>query len=320
MGALDHVLKFEHKAMSTFFELMVVGEERQIAESAAYRIFSLIDRLELQYSRFLDVSEVMMIARLKPGEVYRVCKETMDLLLLSTQVCAVTGGAFDVTVGPMMDALRKVDHRWTALTEAEREDIMARCGMNRLILDPDNFMVSVKPDRLGRPTPVELDFGAIGKGYALDLAHEMLVEDWDFENFLIHGGTSTVIARGSMGDGQEGWTIRVGGDWQERAGLDTVRISSGAISGSGFEEQGMHVVDPRKGAAAARHAGAWSYAETATWADALSTAFLGLNWKEIETACKALPGCGALVTRDQAVWLDKLRRPVRICGDFPLTE
>jgi hypothetical protein len=45
--------------------------------------------------------------------------------------------------------------------------------------------------------------------------------------------------------------------------------------------------------------------------DGLSTAFLGMTWSEIKAACDALPGCGALVAREQPVWMDKLRTPVR---------
>lgn len=303
--------------MSTVFELMVVTDDEQLAQSAAYTVFQKVDKIEELFSRFLDVSEVAMISRLKPGETFRVAPELMELLLISTQVCAATRGAFDVTVGTVMDKLREVKHRWTALTPQERESALAACGMNRLIIDQEHLLVAVKPDRLGRETPLELDFGAIAKGYALDVACERLVTDWEFTDFLMHGGTSTVVARGSMGDGREGWPVGVGGDWRERAGLDAVRLRNGALSGSGFEVQGAHVVDVRGGVAAARHAAAWSYAPSAAVADALSTAFLGLSWREIVAACDALPGSGALVAREQPRWLDKIRRPVRQYGAFP---
>jgi thiamine biosynthesis lipoprotein len=312
------VHRFEHQAMATVFEVMLVADDAQVAQSAAYAVFQKVDRLEEQISRFLDVSEVAMISRLKPGETYRVAPETLDLLIIATQVCAATQGAFDVTVGAVMDALREVKHRWGGLTEQERESALAACGMNRLIIDTENLLVAVKPDRLGRASPLELDFGAVGKGYALDLACGLLAEDYGYADFLIHGGTSTVVARGSMGDGRPGWPVGVGGDWRERAGLDAVRLNGGAVSGSGFEVKGAHVVDVRQGAAAARHAAAWSYAPSAAVADALSTAFLGLSWKEIEAACAAVPGSGALVAREQPVWMDKIRRPVRMCGAFPL--
>ncbi len=304
--------------MATVFEVMLVADDAQVAQSAAYAVFQKVDRLEEQISRFLDVSEVAMISRLKPGETYRVAPETLDLLIIATQVCAATQGAFDVTVGAIMDALREVKHRWGGLTEQERESALAACGMNRLVIDTENLLVAVKPDRLGRASPLELDFGAVGKGYALDLACELLAEDYGYTDFLIHGGTSTVVARGSMGDGRPGWPVGVGGDWRGRAGLDAVRLAGGAVSGSGFEVKGAHVVDVRQGVAAARHPAAWSYASSAAVADALSTAFLGLSWNEIEAACAAVPGSGALIARDQPLWMDKIRRPVRMCGAFPL--
>lgn len=303
--------RYEHKAMSTIFELMVVEEDYSLAQSAAHAVFQKIDRLEELFSRFIDISEVSMIHQLKPGEPFRVSPEMMELLLISVQVCAATQGAFDVTVGPLMDALGDVKGRWSALTCAEREAASAACGMNRLTIDTDNLLIAIQPDQQGRVLPVGLDFGAIAKGYALDLACRMLLEDWDFTDFLLHGGTSTVVARGSMGDGPTGWPVGVGGDWQTRIGLDTVRLQNAAISGSGFDVKGAHVIDIRKGVAATRHAAAWSCAPTAAYADALSTAFLGLDWKEIKNACDRLGGCGALVARNQPLWMDKLRRPVR---------
>ena len=297
--------------MSTLFELMVVSDDHQLAQSAAYGVFQRVNRIEELFSRFLNVSEVAQIRSLKPGQPFRVSPETMDVLLIATEACAATQGAFDVTVGAIMDVLREVKHRWSALTPQEHDSALAACGMNRLIIDRENLLIAVKPDRLGNDSPLELDFGAIGKGYALDVACELLTKDWEFENFLIHGGTSTVIARGSMGDGQEGWSVGVCGDWKQRAGFDAIRLKDMAISGSGLNEKGTHIVDVRKGVAAVRHGAAWSSAPTAALSDGLSTAFLGMTWHEIKATCDMLPGCGALVAREQPLWMDNLRTPVR---------
>jgi thiamine biosynthesis lipoprotein len=305
------MFKYEHKAMNTLFELMVVGEEEGISASAAYKIFERIDRLETLLSRFLDASEVALISHLKPGETFRVAPEMMELLLIATQVCTATKGVFDVTVGTLMDKLREVNHRWKGLTQSELDNAFATSGMNRLIIDTQNYLVAVAPDRNGLNTPLELDFGAIGKGYALDLACDMLLNEWEFKDFLIHGGTSTVLARGSMDDGQKGWPVGVGGDWKVRTGLDSVRLKDAAISGSGFDINGHHIVDVRKGVAATRYAGAWSYAPSAAVSDALSTSFLAMTWKEIKETCDQLPSCGALVARDQPLWMDRLISPVR---------
>jgi FAD:protein FMN transferase len=305
------MFRYEHKAMNTLFELMVIGEEEGLAASAAFKIFERIDRLETLLSRFLDVSEVALISHLKPGETFRVDPEMMELLLISTKICQATNGVFDITVGTLMDKLREVNHRWNGLTQSELDSALATCGMNRLIIDTENYLVAVAPDRSGKNTPLELDFGAIGKGYALDLACNMLINEWEFKNFLIHGGTSTVLARGSMGDGQKGWPVGVLGDWKVRTGLDSVRLKDAAISGSGFDVNGYHIVDVRRGVAAKRYAGTWSYAPTAAEADALSTSFLAMTWKEIKETCDQLPNCGAFVARDQPLWMDRLISPVR---------
>lgn len=308
MGLPVH--KYQHEAMNTYFELMIATDEEAIAQSAAQKVFECVDRLELTFSRFLDTSEVAFISRLKPGETFQVSPEMMELLMISTRVCAATAGAFDVTVGPLMDALREVRMHWEAVSDETRRRALDACGMNRLVIDQEHFLIAVKPDRRGEASPLELDFGAVAKGYALDQAVGIIERDWDFPDFLIHGGTSTVVARGSMGDGLPGWPVGVGGDWQTRAGFDTVRLQNGAISGSGFEVRGAHVVDVRKGVAAVRHAAAWASAPDAATADALSTAFLGESAGEIRSACETLGGCGALTARQQPVWLDRFRSPV----------
>ena len=121
--------------MSTVFELLIATEDQQLAQSAAHAVFKKVDGLEELFSRYLDASEVALISRLKPGETFRVAPELMEMLLTATRVCAATQGAFDVTVGPVMDALREVKHRWRALTPQERESALAACGMRRLVID-----------------------------------------------------------------------------------------------------------------------------------------------------------------------------------------
>lgn len=301
---------YQHEAMNTVFELMIATDEVEIAQSAAQKVFERVDRLELIFSRFIDTSEVALISRLKPGETFQVSPEMMELLLIATRVCAATAGAFDVTVGTLMDALREVRMHWEAVPEAARRKALSACGMHRLVIDREHFLIAVQPNRLGEASPLELDFGAIAKGYALDQAAAIIARDWDFPNFLMHGGTSTVVARGTMGDGQPGWPVGVGGDWQTRAGFNSVRLVDGALSGSGFEVRGAHVIDVRRGMAAVRHAAAWASAPDAATADALSTAFLGESHAEIRTACEALEGCGALTAREQPGWLDSIRSPV----------
>ena len=154
-------------------------------------------------------------------------------------------------VGPGGPAPRAA---WDRIDDETCADALARGGMQRLVLDVENSRVSVTPDILGRATPLELDFGGIGKGYALDVCAALLKgEPFSCGAFLLDAGTSTVLAHGGT------WRLGVGGAFKDRTRLSTiVELSSGALSGSGFDIQGQHVVDVRRGGAATRWAAAWA--------------------------------------------------------------
>ena len=285
-------------------------EDAALCAAAATAAFERIDAIESTLTRFNDTSDVAVIAALKPGQVAVVAPETMDVLIASAQVCAATGGAFDPTVGPVMSRLKKCATAWEALTEEELEDAFARGGMQRLVLDVEHRRVAVTPDRLGRETPLELDFGGIGKGYALDECAKLLQgEQFEMTSFLLDAGTSTILAHG------DDWPLGVGGVWKKRTRLDTVvHLSNGALSGSGFEIQGAHVVDVRHRRAARRWAQTWALCPTsAAVADALSTAALALDAAELESACRAL-GARVLVARGQKPLMDRFRDPLRWFG------
>jgi thiamine biosynthesis lipoprotein len=145
--------------------------------------------------------------------------------------------------------------------------------------------------RASATAAVELDLGAIGKGFALDHLAELLVEDWEITDFLLDAGGSTALARGGRT-----WSVAVGGNWGPRAGFDVITLHDGAVSGSGVEVQGQHVRDVRAAVdAPARHAAAWALAPSAASADALSTAFMILDRPQVEGICHGTSATGALM-------------------------
>ena len=252
--------------------------EADLCAAAAAAAFTRLDELELLLTRFNDTSDVAVIRGLKPGEVAVVARETMEILTTAATVCAATAGAFDPTV-------------------------KAR-NFAALVLDPEHLRVSVKE------APVELDFGGIGKGYALDeMAALLRSEQYGLDNWLLDAGTSTILASGGP------WPLGVGGVWKGRTRLPTVlKLSAGALSGSGFEIQGAHIVDPRTGAPAERWAQSWARASSAAVADALSTAALSLAPDELAAAAAALDAA-ILVARRQKPFMDRFRDPLKWYGN-----
>ena len=303
---------YTHRAMDTEFRVSFgEGEDEALCASASAVAFARIDELERLLSRFDDTSDVAVIRALRPGQVATVAPETMSILVECVRVCAATGGAFDPTVGALMARLRheqeggKRNADWQ-MDKDMLADLLARGGMQRLVLDVEHLRVAVKEDRLGRDTPLELDFGGIGKGFALDECRKILTgEQFELANFLLDAGTSTQWAQGA------GWKLGVGGMWKDRTKIETaLEVRDAALSGSGFELQGEHVVDVRRLGAARRWGQAWAWCGwSAAVADALSTAALALSSRELTAAARALDA-RILVARRQPPILDKIRDPL----------
>lgn len=258
--------------MDTAFALTVDGADEALAASAAQACFDRIDALELTLSRFHDTSDVAVIRNLAPGGFAVVSRETVELLVECARICAATGGAFDPTV--------------------------EKRNFGDLTIDTDHCRIAAK-------SRVELDFGGIGKGFALDECRKILEsEQYALDNWLLDAGTSTILAAGGP------WKLGVGGPFKSRSRVSpTAEISGRALSGSGFEIQGAHVWDVRKGVRDTRWAQSWAIAPTGTVADALTTAALSLSPAELRAAAATLQA-KILVARKQPRWLDRFRDPL----------
>jgi thiamine biosynthesis lipoprotein len=274
----QHVHRFAHEAMATVFEIFIKGKDETYAGQAARAAFDEVDRLERLFSRFDPSSETSRIGRLRPGGSLRIGLETAEVLGVAAAVQAETEGAFDVNY----------------LTAGRRTGRRPRAGpppLGRLIRVRQTgrgFEVERLSGKGGaRVRALDLDLGAVGKGYALDAALAVL-RDWDVDNVLLHAGTSTALAAGP-GPGKaktgRGWPVGAGSAGGATAGPGRVLLRDRALSGSGTEVKGEHIIDPRTGRPARGHRAAWSSHPSAAAADALSTAFMVMTTAGVAGLC-----------------------------------
>jgi thiamine biosynthesis lipoprotein len=273
------------EAMRTQFTLHLDQVDAATAGSIRSAAQRELDRLEALLSRFRSDSDVCRIAAARAGETVRVGWETVAVLRRARDIHAATAGAFDPTVGAWMDGWRAADRQWERVDDGAWQRARAAQGIDRLVLDAP-AAVGIRADAA---TPVAIDLGAIGKGFALDQLAELLTDDWGVPAFLLDSGGSTVLARGPRT-----WRVGIGGAWGARDGMDVIGLRDAALSGSGGEVQGAHIVDPRAGGPARAHLAAWAVAPDAAGADALSTAFLVLDTDAIDRCCAALSGVHGL--------------------------
>jgi thiamine biosynthesis lipoprotein len=265
----EPVHRFAHEAMGTIFEVLIAAQDAAYADQASQAVFQEIDRLEALFSRFNPTSEIGQINRLRADESLRISLDAFECLKIAERVQRETAGAFDVNFRKSKGSPERPEFE---LTVAE-----------------SGFGIRLRPDFLGRSSArLDLDLGAIGKGYALDKAASILA-DWSVERFLIHGGTSTALAGGNgpaLSQGETGWPVGVGGTWEMPGLPKRVLLNGRALSGSGTEVKGRHIRDPRTGRPAQGHLAAWVSHLSAAASDALSTAFMAMSSKEVQRYCE----------------------------------
>jgi thiamine biosynthesis lipoprotein len=270
------VHRFSHQAMATTFEIVIQHEDELYAQQAAKAAFDELDRIEGDLSRFIENSDVARINNLPAGKPLPLSLETFECLSISARMYEETGGAFDVTVGFLVDCWRDKDKNPRTPSPQELQFAREHTGMDLILFDEPTHAVGLTV------SPVRVDLGGVGKGYGVDRMAELLRE-WSIDKALLHGGFSSVLALDAP-QGADGWPVTLSHPGNRDHTLARLKLQRVSVSASGLEK-GQHIIDPRTGRPVKDTIAAWSMAPDATRADALSTAFMVMTPQEVRDYC-----------------------------------
>jgi thiamine biosynthesis lipoprotein len=221
------------------------------------------------------------------------------LLQRAQQLHRETSGAFDITIAPLVRCWGFMGGSGRLPTAQEIAEARTRVGMDLVHLEPQGFTVQFAREG------VMVDLGAVGKGYAIECAAELLREA-GVTSALIHGGTSTVYALGHPPEAEH-WKVAIENPPPSVGGallpfpsvlLNDEAMSVSAIWGRSFQAEGKlfgHILDPRTGQPAADAVLAAVVLPSATETDALSTALLTLGAEGHDKIAKLRTGMRTLL-------------------------
>jgi FAD:protein FMN transferase len=254
--------------MGTSVEITVSRPQPARAEKAVAEAFRECERVDVLMSNYRPDSEVSRITRHAGSEEVRVSPETLEVIERALEFSRMSEGAFDITIGP---AFRLWDFRAGKIPdEPSRQEALRRVDWRRVLVDRPKSSVFLQG------AGMELDLGAIAKGYAVDLACAAFLRN-GVENFLIKIG-GEIKAQGESRPGAP-WSIGVQHPRLPSEFIAKIRVRNAAISTSGdyekfFLKEGKryhHVLNPATGLPAEGCQSVTVLAPTSMEADALAT-------------------------------------------------
>ncbi len=295
-------------AMGTFFEADLRVAPEEVAEARDWLEWARLEiaRLEKIYSRHDPESEVSAFNRelARPDILVHplhVGPTLEELLFASIEVWEGSGGAFDITVGPLIDLWTQAasSGRWPPLERLR--SAKRRVGSGRLLLPGDGEVGVTAPG-------MRIDLDGISKGAVLDRLRAQLEARLPDAAALLSFGQSSILAIGDPDPRSHaaGWRLEIRSRGPRGERLGVVRLRDRALSvsssvGSVSEVGGQrvsHVVDPRTGIAVEGTVEAVVASDRAALADGWSTALLVLGADRNAIRLVERAGLEAIVYRE----------------------
>ena len=245
--------------------IRVYASSESMARRAVRDAFDRMHALEMTLSDWMQESESNRLEAASP-EAIEISDDLRHALTISRTLWDKTDGMFDPTIGPLVDLWRKT--RISGRMPQDEEILLARSRV-----DLDSIELLAKTARIRR-RDVELDFGAIGKGIALDAA-SLVLDEYGMNRHLINFDGE--ILTGDTPPGKESWQITIlPTGTEETLIIDAEQVSIATSGGVNqfLEIDGKrysHIIDPSTGVGTSCARQVTVVCDSATHADVLAT-------------------------------------------------
>jgi thiamine biosynthesis lipoprotein len=280
--------------MGTVFHVQFYAESQEKADAAAKATFARVKHLNSLFSDYQNDSELMQLCQKAGTGPVKVSAELYEILHKSNQWSARSDGAFDASVGPLIQLWRKARRTRQLPGESAIKTAKELVDYRAIALLPDGKVELKKPK-------MRLDLGGIAKGYAADEMQKTLKS---------HGITSACVAAGgdvcvsNRPPGKPGWVISIAP--LEKTGKVTTQLmlENQAVSTAGDLEQYVeidgvrysHIVDTKTGLGLTTRMSCTVVASRGVDCDAADTAVCVMGHEKGMKMINQQPGMACLIT------------------------
>ncbi|TKB64295.1 MAG: FAD:protein FMN transferase [Nitrospira sp.] len=279
--------------MGTLVTVTAVASDKSIGDQAMQVAFDEIKRLEQVLSTWRPDSELSRVNSEAGRQPVQVSPETLELIVRSLDIAQLTGGGFNIALGPAVDA-------WSV---TERQHIPDERELQRLkpLVDWTRIQVNKEARTIYLPhTGMRIDVGGIGKGYAADRAVA------EMKRVGVMGGvvalSGDIKAFGVLPD-RKGFLVGIKHPRREDELIAMIDLNNEAISTAGdyerfFERDGVryhHILDPHTLQPTRTCQSVTVIAKEGTVADGLDTGIFVLGPEQGMALVERLPGVEAII-------------------------
>ena len=287
------VVKRTQMHMGTLVSITAVSSTDQAANRAIDAGFKEVKRLEQLLSTWIPTSELSRVNAAAGGMPVHVSPETLTVVQRAMQAAEMTGGGFNIAIGPAVDAWR--------VTEGQRIPTEAELDALRPLVDLQAVHVDVREQTiyLGK-TGMRIDVGGIGKGYAADQAVDALQRAGAVAGVVALSGDIKTFGRLPGG---KRFPVGIQHPREDGSVLAWIDLQDEAISTAGdyerfFERDGVryhHILDPHTLQPARSCQSVTVVAREGVWADGLDTGIFVMGPKRGMELVEQLPDVEAVI-------------------------
>lgn len=263
--------------MGTFARVVVIAEDSNTAKKCIETALAEIHKVDDLMSDYKSDSEISRVNRDGAKTAVHLEPSTYEVLQRSIQFSKLTDGAFDITIGPLVDLFHQAEKKQVAPTKEQIAQAKSKVGFEKLKLDDQNRTVRFAVEGM------RLDLGGIAKGYAVDKAVEAMQTCGAIGGMVDIGGD--IRCFGTPLKGKKYWIIGLQNpnSGKDIAGRDVVlklQLTNAAVATSGDYQQFVliegkrysHIINRKTGTSTEGISSVTIIANNATDADALATA------------------------------------------------